>query len=79
MCLVPDPRSETSIKVFRVRNDPVDETSDINGRVWILRDTEGPQEKSRVNEDGSVGNVLAGAKPTQATSLVGTAVNPDLK
>lgn len=78
MCLVRDSRGEAGIKGFRMRDNAVDEALVIDRRLWILRNTEGPQEKSRVDKDGSVGNVLAGANSTQASSLACTTTNHEL-
>lgn len=75
MCLVCDSRGEASIKGFRMCDDAIDEALVIDGRVWILCNTEGPHEKSRIDEDGSVGNVLTGANATQATSLARSGIS----
>ena len=75
MFFVPDSRGEASIKWFRMRDDAIDKALVIDGRFWILCDPEGPHEKSCIDEDGSVGNVHAGANAIQGTLLACTVAN----
>ena len=68
MHLIHDPQAEASIKGFRMCDDAVDEALVIDGRVWVLRNTEGPQKQRRIDEDGTICNVLAGANAARAAS-----------
>ena len=61
MLLVPNPRLKAHRKRFRVRNDTIDKALFVDGRTRVLRDPERPQEQRRIDEDGPVGDVLAGA------------------
>jgi len=61
MLLIPDPRLKAHRKRFRVRNDTIDKALFVDGRIRVLRDPKRPQEQRRIDEDGPVGDVLAGA------------------
>lgn len=61
MLLVPNPRLEAHRKRLRVRNDTINKALVVDRRTRVLRDPERPQEQRRIDEDGPVGDVLAGA------------------
>ena len=67
MPLVRNPWAEASIEGFRMCDYAVDEALVVDGRVWVLRNTEEPQMQRHIDEDGSICNVPARANASRAT------------